>query len=833
MRLARIWVSFVVVMCFIVAASPVTAQDAKQGEGALPADLQTGEVVTYMPDGAPVIITPGPTVESVLHADGSVVEVKTHTVTRFMCGGDTVHSTVDDLRRFMERAPGLYDEDVEYHVISGQGVRGGLNVVWNVTGGFSAEGEAALETAAAYIESQFSDPVTITIWVSMEVMGGGELGGTVNEYSDNAWTTARNGLESGMDDDDVIQAYLPPPPSIPIRYDTSLPDNITNEGHVFVTKANYSATIGSASGRSATMTFNSNYSWDFDPTNGVPGNKFCFQSVVAHEGGHVLGFVSGSTFRDEEIELMDAYRFEWTGIRDPGDYAEFESMARTVESNNLDNSSSDLISVEYRMADGVPNQSSHFREQSPPIGTMDPLTGMGESAYPDFYLEPDLVMFDAVGWDRTPTITLPFFDSFPSTSIDTAKWAADPGAEINTLGIDEHSAPYSLNLDGNSSTGGDEALTGLIDTSGTVGIAIEYWYQRTGGGDSTETDDNLVVEYLDSSLTWVEVEASPHLGSGPDMVVFEQVVLVLPENAKHELFRLKFRATSTITGLDDWFVDDVHVYEVADVTPPDPDPMTFSLAPVANSTSSVIMMATEAFDDDSPPVRYFFDCVSGGPGCDDSDQSTSMYVDGDLSPNEEYTYRVQARDSAEVPNFTGFSDSVTTATWANVPGAPVLGDAECNSMTVDVTPGDNPTHTEFAIECSNTSPADATWDGKYVDASGSPSGSPVWGADADWGVKAVVGLTQLTTYTFRVTARNLDDVLTDPGPETSLATTECGGGGDGDFDVDGDVDLDDFASFQVCFTQAGVGDCQPGDMNGSGVVDLDDFTLFFAALNGP
>jgi len=831
MLLARIWVFSLVVMCCIVVASPVTAQDAKQDKAASLANLQAGETVSYMANGEPVIVTPGPTIESTLYADGSVVEVETHTVSRFMCGGDTENLTVDDLRRFVERAPGLYDEDVAHRVISGTGVRGGLNIVWNITGGFSPEGEAALEATAAYIESQFSDPVTVTIWASMEVMSGGELGGTSNDYLDRTWTVAYNGLVNGMDDDDVIQAYLPAPPTIPIRYDTTQPDDITNEAHVFITKANYGATIGSVAGRSASMTFNSNINWDYDPSNGVPVNKFCFQSVVAHEVGHVLGFVSGATFRDEEIELMDIYRFEWVGSRDPGDYAEFETMARTVEINDLDNASSDLISVEYRMADGIPNQPAHFREENPPIGIMDPLEAMGDSHYPGFYLEPDKVMLDAVGWDRTPTVTLPFSDDFPSTTIDTTKWTADPGAESNTLGIDEPSAPNSLNLDGNGDTGGDEAMTGLIDTSGVIGVAIEYWYQRTGGGDSPEPTEDLVVEYLDSDFTWVEI--SRHLGSGADMVVFEQVAVALPESAKHESFRLRFRVISTLTGSDDWFIDDVQVYEVADVTPPNPDPMTFDWEPLPNGTTSVMMMATEADDIDSPPVRYFFECVSGGPGCDDNDQSTRMYVDSGLSPNEEYTYRVQAHDSAEVPNYTEPSDSFTTATWANTPGAPVLGAAACDSMTVDVTPGDNPDHTEFAIECSNASPADPSWDGKYVDASGNPSDSLVWGTDAYWGAKTVTGLAELTTYTFRVTARNLNDVLTDPGPETSLATTECGSGGDGDFDVDGDVDLEDFASFQGCFTQAGVGDCEPGDMNGSGVVDLDDFTLFSAALIGP
>ena len=62
---------------------------------------------------------------------------------------------------------------------------------------------------------------------------------------------------------------------------------------------------------------------------------------------------------------------------------------------------------------------------------------------------------------------------------------------------------------------------------------------------------------------------------------------------------------------------------------------------------------------------------------------------------------------------------------------------------------------------------------------------------------------------------------------------ECAGSGNGDFDSDGDVDLADFVSFQACFGEASLGECEPGDMNGDGGVDLDDFAQFAQALVGP
>jgi hypothetical protein len=52
------------------------------------------------------------------------------------------------------------------------------------------------------------------------------------------------------------------------------------------------------------------------------------------------------------------------------------------------------------MSDGSPYQMSHFREQSPNIGLMDPAIGYGQTFYPNFFKTSDLTMFDAIGYDR-------------------------------------------------------------------------------------------------------------------------------------------------------------------------------------------------------------------------------------------------------------------------------------------------------------------------------------------------------------------------------------------------------------------------------------------------
>ncbi|MHC4867345.1 MAG: Calx-beta domain-containing protein, partial [Planctomycetota bacterium] len=82
-----------------------------------------------------------------------------------------------------------------------------------------------------------------------------------------------------------------------------------------------------------------------------------------------------------------------------------------------------------------------------------------------------------------------------------------------------------------------------------------------------------------------------------------------------------------------------------DTDPPTPDPATFASPPAAVSSSEITMTATTG-SDASPPVEYFFDETSGNPGGSDSGWVTNpAYNDTGLSPDTQYTYTVQMRDS--------------------------------------------------------------------------------------------------------------------------------------------------------------------------------------------
>lgn len=280
--------------------------------------------------------------------------------------------------------------------------RAGLNIVFVLGASVPAAAVPAFAAAEAYLESQFTaDAMTITIPISFASLGPGIIGGTGSSYGSLTWTDSRSTLVAGMDASDTIQSSLPSGSTIPVRYSANV---TTNETRVFWTFANFKANGGSVAGNDASMQYSTNFPFDYDPSNGVTSGTISLQDVIIHETGHALGFTSGIDFRNKDIEVLDVFRFQRTdGNADynPDTVAEFTIRPRMGIYNYNDDHNFDIIgATEYRLSDGSPYQASHFREQTPAIGIMDPAFGYGETFYPTFLRTSDLTVFDAMGYDR-------------------------------------------------------------------------------------------------------------------------------------------------------------------------------------------------------------------------------------------------------------------------------------------------------------------------------------------------------------------------------------------------------------------------------------------------
>lgn len=341
---------------------------------------------------------PGPVTTGQTYLDGSTIVLETGSIIYPVIGSDLSGITPEEFRR-QTLANSAAAERADKVVVSPGRAGRGLNIVFNCSG-VPPAAMTALESVATYIEGLFADDVTVTINISFAVLGSGILGQAQSYFAGSpTWTLTRSSLVADMDADDSVQNWLPSTSTIPIRY-TYSNSTVTNEDRVYFLVAPYNAVIGVFSSLAASITFNSNYTWDYDPSNGV--TAMCFQSVAAHEVGHVLGFVSNADGYGMDIHLLDIYRFQLsdgTGNFNPDSWSEFTTTARMVDlSSGSDDVNSDMIAVEYRMSDGDPYQASHFSQNNVPA-IMQPAISNGQTYYPYFYRTADRDMFDAIGWD--------------------------------------------------------------------------------------------------------------------------------------------------------------------------------------------------------------------------------------------------------------------------------------------------------------------------------------------------------------------------------------------------------------------------------------------------
>ncbi|MFM1867152.1 MAG: hypothetical protein RL591_560 [Planctomycetota bacterium] len=159
-------------------------------------------------------------------------------------------------------------------------------------------------------------------------------------------------------------------------------------------------------------------------------------------------------------------------------------------------------------------------------------------------------------------ITPPFVDNFDaSAAINTTNWIYSKGAAVSTGAVAEPTPTRSLNLDAisNLEYGDDEIRSNFILLSGVTTAYLTYSTQHRG----VEAGKQLVVEYLNSLLDWTVINTIT--SDGVDQNTFESWQHTLPGNAKHNKFRIRFRAL--VDGQDDdWYIDSVGVSSV--IIPP-------------------------------------------------------------------------------------------------------------------------------------------------------------------------------------------------------------------------------------------------------------------------
>ncbi len=164
-----------------------------------------------------------------------------------------------------------------------------------------------------------------------------------------------------------------------------------------------------------------------------------------------------------------------------------------------------------------------------------------------------------------PSLELPFFEPFPSATISPSNWIFRKNVASSTTSINPPSPTRAMLLDclGAGEWQDDEVRSNFIPLDGYINeiVKFSYWTQHRG----PEQGEKLIVEYRTFGNDWVSL--NDVVSDGTMQEEFTLHEHILPQNAKHDEFQIRFRADVNETN-DDWFVDDVRV----EVVNPEPAP---------------------------------------------------------------------------------------------------------------------------------------------------------------------------------------------------------------------------------------------------------------------
>jgi hypothetical protein len=326
--------------------------------------------------------------------------------------------------------------------------------------------------------------------------------------------------------------------------------------------------------------FNSAFTYDFDPSNGITAGAIDFDAVAVHEMGHALGFISNAGLYElspgstRALTVWDVFRFR------PGTtMATFTNAARVLSSGGehrfFDNH------PELACSTGRPNgtggdgrQASHWKadEQSGVyIGIMDPTLSSGQRKT---MTSNDLQMLETIGYQIGGTTPPPPTCTY---SLSATSAAAGASGGSGTVGVTAGStcawtatsnATWLTVTSGTSGTGNGTvgysvaANTGTTSRTGTLTIAGNtFTVTQAGQPAACSYSVNFgtfnrtfpanggtvsITVTTASNCTWQAIENVSWLSFNPSTTVTGSRTITL--TASRRLFSSSRSTTVTIAG---------------------------------------------------------------------------------------------------------------------------------------------------------------------------------------------------------------------------------------------------------------------------------------------
>lgn len=303
-----------------------------------------------------------------------------------------------------------------------------FDILITAPGGIDSRALDGFLAAASRWEGSFSDNMNVNLDVAFAPLGPNVLGSTAAAQSLFSYASVRAALNADRTsaDDIAATAQLQPGGAFnlllnrtsnsPNGSGSATPfldnDGDANNSTIRISTADAKA-LGLRAGNNpasdASITFNSNFTFDFDPSNGIAANAFDFVGVATHEIGHALGFLSGVDILDNNsppvsgpvpdavltfVSTLDLFRFSTTSVGFGTGVFDWTADDR-VKFFSVDGGTTPIAAFANGVNFGDGRQASHWKDNLG-IGILDPTAAPGELLAISAI---DLRAFDVIGYN--------------------------------------------------------------------------------------------------------------------------------------------------------------------------------------------------------------------------------------------------------------------------------------------------------------------------------------------------------------------------------------------------------------------------------------------------
>jgi hypothetical protein len=284
--------------------------------------------------------------------------------------------------------------------------------------GMNAQAVSGFQQAGTLWSSVFTDNVTVNIAIDFTDLSKSNPG-TIGIAGSNQVTFSNyNGIYNALKNDRTSSDDYAAISTLPNASTLNRLINYTSENGGSATpylNSSSAVTMTTANGKAlgftdgnllltpgkvdASITFASNYSWDFAHGSTIAANSYDFVGVAAHEIGHTLGFMSNVDLLNRNRGTKPADNFSVTTLdlfRYSADSKAQNAIDFTVGNTekyfSLDGGLTKIAAFET----GLGYEASHWLDHQG-LGILDPTTTNGELLG---ISETDIRALDAIGWNR-------------------------------------------------------------------------------------------------------------------------------------------------------------------------------------------------------------------------------------------------------------------------------------------------------------------------------------------------------------------------------------------------------------------------------------------------